>query len=503
VRVLAAEAGCHRRVSVLLHEEVLVPMTSGFLCPTITLPLDAAQWSLDDIRRALVHELEHVRRADWPTRLTARFACAMYWFHPLIWVAWRHLCLASEQACDDAVLRSAERTAYADQLVKLARRLVNRSPNLALSITGRGDLAARVTAVLNPKQPRGHVGPCGAAATTLGALALLFAISPLRAVARSTDGAVSVLIGSKPLMDLTGTAFQVGTRLPTGSLSSRISNSNVLPSPLPASRVQTSSQAADATGSSLAVASVTSGAGVFGIHTGPIISGPDFTWRNAQLRWMIQWAYDVDQYQILGQPSWVGGSPSDGAEYFDVTARGNAPASEDGMRLMLRKVLADRFHLVVHTESKDEPFYALVVVDQNGTLGPNIRPATADCKTLRETAEREGRRPGPNYFPCGNHAGIGQGSARGMNIATLAGIVSRDAGHKVVDETGLDGIYDWDLTWTPEPLRHHPPDRFPRIDPEGPSIFAAVQEQLGLRLEPQQRLGVFLVIDRVERPTPD
>jgi uncharacterized protein (TIGR03435 family) len=90
-----------------------------------------------------------------------------------------------------------------------------------------------------------------------------------------------------------------------------------------------------------------------------------------------------------------------------------------------------------------------------------------------------------------------------MNIATLAGIVSRDAGRKVVDETGLDGIYDWDLTWTPEPLRHHPPDRFTSVDPEGPSIFTAVEAQLGLRLEPQEHLRVVLVIDRVEHPTPD
>ena len=88
-------------------------------------------------------------------------------------------------------------------------------------------------------------------------------------------------------------------------------------------------------------------------------------------------------------------------------------------------------------------------------------------------------------------------------MATLAGIVSRDAGRKVVDKTGLDGIYDWELTWTPEPLRHHPPDRFPSVDPEGPSLFTAVQEQLGLGLEPEQRLGVVLIIDRVERPTPD
>ena len=503
VRMLAAEAGCRRRVSVLLHDAVVVPMTCAFVRPTIMLPPDAGAWSPDDIRRALVHEFEHVRRADWPIRLTVRFVCAIYWFHPLIWVAWRQLCLTSEHACDDAVLRSAERTAYADQLVTLARRLVNHGANAGLSIASRGDLAARITAVLNTNQSRGHVGPCGVAAATLAAFALLLAIAPLRAVARSTDGALNVLISSRLQVDLTGTAFQVGTRSASGSLSASINNVNVLPPPPAASTREASPQTADAAASSFAVASVQRGAGFLGTVTGPAVSGPDFTWRNAQLRWLIQWAYNVDRYQIVGEPGWAGGSPSDGAEYFDITVRANAPASKDDMRLMLRKVLADRFNLVVHTESRDEPFYALVLVDQNGTLGPNMHPATADCKTLREAAEREGRTPGPNYFPCGNHVGIGQGSARGMNIATLAGILSRDAGRKVVDKTGLDGLYDWELTWTPEPLRHHAPNRFPSVDPEGPSIFTAVQEQLGLSLEPAERLSVVLVIDRVERPTPD
>jgi uncharacterized protein (TIGR03435 family) len=72
----------------------------------------------------------------------------------------------------------------------------------------------------------------------------------------------------------------------------------------------------------------------------------------------------------------------------------------------------------------------------------------------------------------------------------------------VVDKTGLEGLFDWDLTYTPEQLRHHPPDRFKSVDPEGPSIFTAVQE-LGLTLEPQEGLGDVFVIDHVEQPTPD
>jgi uncharacterized protein (TIGR03435 family) len=400
------------------------------------------------------------------------------------------------------VLRSAESTAYADQLVKLARRMLNHRANPALSIAGRRDLAARITAVLNINQSRGDVGAFGAVATTLAALVLLSVISPLRVVARSGGGAPNAFIASRPLLGFNATAFQIGTYSQSGSLSSAIEVERVI-APLPAPRSQASPQTADAQVSSFAVASVTPGAGVFGTSSGPTISGSEFTWRNAQLRWLIEWAYGVDRYQILGQPTWAGGSPSEGAEYFDVVANAHAPASADAMRQLLRRLLADRFNLTVHTESRDEPTYALVVVDPNGTLGPNIHPATADCQTLRETAEREGRKPGPNYFPCGNHVGIGQGSARGMTIAMLAGIVSRDAGRKVVDKTGLDGIYDWDLTWTPEPLRHHPPDRFPSVDPEGPSISTALQQQLGLRLEPEERLGVVLVIDRVDRPRPD
>ncbi len=503
VRALATAAGFERRVWILLHKETPVPMTFGFAHPTIVLPPDAAEWSPDDIRHALVHELEHVCRADWPTHLMARVVCAMYWFHPLIWVGWRHLCLESERACDDAVLRSGDRTAYADQLVRLARRLLNSGAKPALSIVSRGDLARRIVAVLSATQSRGHVGTPGMVAITLTALALLIAISPLRVSARFSDATPSASIRSAPLVGLSVPAFQISTQLPVRSPLAVNSSAKSSTRFVPASRLPASSQNDDVVASSFVIASVKPGAGVFGIHRGPLISGADFTWENAQLRWLIEWAYGVNAYQIRGEPTWVGGAPTNGVEYFNIAATANAPASADGMRPLLRKLLADRFNLVVHTESHDEPVYALVVVDQNGTLGPNIRAATADCRMLREAAEREGRRPGPNNFPCGNHAGIGQGSARGMSLAALAGIVSRDAGRTVIDKTGLDGIYDWDLTWTPEALRHHPPDRFPSVDPEGPSLFTAVQEQLGIKLEPQDRLGAVLVIDHVERPTPD
>jgi uncharacterized protein (TIGR03435 family) len=98
---------------------------------------------------------------------------------------------------------------------------------------------------------------------------------------------------------------------------------------------------------------------------------------------------------------------------------------------------------------------------------------------------------------------IGRRAGRGFGLNVLAGWLSPDAHRMVVDKTGLDGVFDFDLTYTPEQLRHHPPDRFPSVDPEGPSIFTAVEEQLGLKLEPQDRSGDVLVIDHVEQPTRD
>ena len=143
--VAAAPPG---RVEILLHESLPGPMTCGVLHPVIILPADAQSWDKQDLERALVHELEHVRRYDWPIHCLARVACAAYWFHPLVWIAWRQLKLEAERSCDDAVLRSSEATAYADQLVGLARRrsVVGKSPVLAMA--GRSDLAARIGALL-------------------------------------------------------------------------------------------------------------------------------------------------------------------------------------------------------------------------------------------------------------------------------------------------------------------------------------------------------------------
>jgi beta-lactamase regulating signal transducer with metallopeptidase domain len=95
-------------VDVLLHSGIAAPLTLGFLRPAILLPMQAPEWAQAEIRRAVVHELEHIHRGDWPIQLIARFACSLYWFLPLSWIAWRRLCLEAERSCDDAVLQESD-----------------------------------------------------------------------------------------------------------------------------------------------------------------------------------------------------------------------------------------------------------------------------------------------------------------------------------------------------------------------------------------------------------
>jgi beta-lactamase regulating signal transducer with metallopeptidase domain len=177
---LARDSGISRPLTIILHEDVPAPVTCGWSSPTIVFPMDARDWSESDLRRAFVHELEHVRRGDWPMQLAARAICAGYWFHPLVWIAWRQLCLESERACDDAVVNRAEQADYAEQLVTLAERLAHSQAQPVLSMANRSDLSVRVRAVLDRTQLRGRAGASLVAATLVAASIFVLTLAPVR-----------------------------------------------------------------------------------------------------------------------------------------------------------------------------------------------------------------------------------------------------------------------------------------------------------------------------------
>jgi beta-lactamase regulating signal transducer with metallopeptidase domain len=177
---LARDSGISRPLTIILHEDMPAPVTCGWSSPTIVFPMDARDWSESDLRRAFVHELEHVRRGDWPMQLAARAICAGYWFHPLVWIAWRQLCLESERACDDAVVNRAEQADYAEQLVTLAERLAHSQAQPVLSMANRSDLSVRVRAVLDRTQLRGRAGASLVAATLVAASIFVLTLAPVR-----------------------------------------------------------------------------------------------------------------------------------------------------------------------------------------------------------------------------------------------------------------------------------------------------------------------------------
>lgn len=190
VRSAAAQAGVRRAVEVLRHEDVAGPFTAGLWRPCIVVPAAATAWSDAELDRAIVHELEHVRRNDWAVQIAARVACACYWCHPLVWVAWRRLRLEAERACDDAVVQQAEHTGYAAQLVSMAQRMSSARAQPVLGMANRSDLARRVAALLDATQRRGRAGARTVASASCAALLVGAAIAPVRAIGMTTGDVV-------------------------------------------------------------------------------------------------------------------------------------------------------------------------------------------------------------------------------------------------------------------------------------------------------------------------
>lgn len=222
IRSLAVTSGVRRPVDVLLHEGIRAPLTCGLRRPVILLPVDANDWPEADLRRALVHELEHVRRGDWVTQLFARAVCACYWFHPLVWMAWRRFVLEAERACDDAVVECAESTQYAEQLVSLARRLSNARTLPSLAMANRSDLSARVAALLDGTRRRGRVGYGATAGITSAAAVVLLLVACVRA---STTAPTARVSGVAPEIDQPSLPGREEVQRPVSRLNARRSTS--------------------------------------------------------------------------------------------------------------------------------------------------------------------------------------------------------------------------------------------------------------------------------------
>ena len=196
-------------------------------------------------------------------------------------------------------------------------------------------------------------------------------------------------------------------------------------------------------------------------------SGGRFSVENCTLSFIIQQAYGLRDFELIGGPQWV--LDGNGSRY-DIQAKATANTSDDQLKLMAQTLLADRFQLKVHREMRPVPVYALVIAKS----GPKLQ------------TPKPGERPNIESYP---------GFMSGTNVPMSSFIeeYSGKVDRPVIDKTEFSGHFDFTLRWTPDAPGH--------ADPSFGFIFTEIQAQLGLRFDPQKLPIEVLVIDHVEQPS--
>jgi uncharacterized protein (TIGR03435 family) len=473
-QTLVSTSESRRPIEVLLHDALTGPLTCGALKPSIILPASALQWDAASIRCALRHEIEHVARWDFLTHCVTRIVCAAYWFHPLVWAAWRRLRLEAERACDDAVLREGDASDFASLLVSIAQRgaIDTRQPVLAMA--GHDDLAARIAAVLNHSQARGPVAGRSAMASIVTASLVTLGMAPITVTRAMPQTQATVATAPRLRFETVSLKRNQGDDKPimyfTGDAGGK-------PGVGADGRVQW------------------------------------MTATNLTARFLLWNAYSLelrgddraDLHQIDNAPDWID------SDRFDLVAKAASLSTADEMHEMTQSLLAERFKLVAHVESKDFPIYALVSSRSDGNLGPRMVPSQIDCTSMVGASS-----------PCGLSGTSGRLVGRGVTMAQLIKALPNHligGGHRVfigrrlIDGTGLSGPFDFTVEWTPDTIsREHfaPSDAAPQlsqyrefpfpVESKAPNFVKALHEQLGLMLETRWTPEPVLVIDQIDRP---
>jgi uncharacterized protein (TIGR03435 family) len=243
------------------------------------------------------------------------------------------------------------------------------------------------------------------------------------------------------------------------------------------------------------------------IPPGPPVQRPDggFSMQRVPIGTLISLVYPpAVPIDMVGLPEWAM------REQYDVSATSSlSSATPDQQQAMLRAMLADRCKLVAHMDKREQPVYDLVLARSDGKLGPNLQPSDVDCeakaaadRAAADAARAAGTIPPPPPFPAMNGPAppcslriLMNSTEGGGTMEMLARLLRPSAGRLIIDKTGLKGSYRISLPLNILSMRGLAPD-----DP-APSIFTALQEQLGLKLESSRAVREVLVIDHIERPS--
>jgi uncharacterized protein (TIGR03435 family) len=265
----------------------------------------------------------------------------------------------------------------------------------------------------------------------------------------------------------------------------------------------------------------------------PIIrpAGDRLTATNVPLRMLVRLAYGIQEdFRIDGGPGWQT------SQRFDISAKAEDgyTGGMDGMLPMLKTLLADRFKLKVHMETRDLPIQVLVIAREDGKLGGNLKPSTSDCSNASAEQQKladallkggpaaaaallpkpgEIRRCAMSpVLPANGNIAEGLGMrADGQPLSILTALLTQVTGKIVQDKTGLTGLYDWEMKFDPQVLLQLATSQTGFTLPAGvslpesnaPSLLTALREELGLKLDSARGPVEVLVIDGAEMPTPD
>jgi uncharacterized protein (TIGR03435 family) len=236
-------------------------------------------------------------------------------------------------------------------------------------------------------------------------------------------------------------------------------------------------------------------------------AGGRVTFTNVPARQLITAAYQLPPFQLAGGPSWID------SDRFDIVGKlageppAAAPPRPDGPQMLaMRALLADRFKLKLHKETRQLDVYNLVML-KPGVTGPSLKTSTTDCAAI--AAARRGGAPPPPPNPnapmlCGIQSMPGLIRMGGVPLAPVVQMLTNQSQRLVFDHTNLTGNWDLTLKFAFEQRGQPPPGaNVPPPDPDAPSLFTAIQEQLGLKLEPAKAPVEVTVIDSIEHPTDD
>jgi bla regulator protein BlaR1 len=452
-------AGTTTPIDMVLSRDSLEPGIFGIARSILVWPAGISEHLNDaHLEAVLAHEVWHVRRRD---NLAAAFHMvveAVFWFHPLVWWLGARLVEERERACDEEVLElGGERHVYAESILKVCEFCVG-SPLACVSGVTGSDLKQRMVNIMNER------------------------------IARKLD------FGKKLLLS---TAGVIALALPIvfGLVNA------------PKLRAKAQAENMAAVTPAYKSASVQPHKAVKGVdeRVGLMVRPDGLTAWGATLRTVMGVAYGVQADLISGAPDWVNSEKYDIVVNLPDSTVDEAPKAAGSigiqrLQLALQAFLADRFKLTLHRESKDLQVYELVVAEG----GPKMKEATAAYLNPNGVNGPEGPLPPKGMMKMGP----GELTDQGAKLALLVEQLSWQLGRTVVDKTGLTGNYDFSLRWTPgegEAGMLNLMGGKPAPDSTSPAstssaLFTAIQEQLGLKLQPQKASMQVLMIDQVEKP---